>query len=122
MLAVASVVAVDGDLGTAVLKAADRVLTRTSPDRVWAAVGSGTSDDAESKALATVCPEATVLPPLTESLGQVHAASGPFQLAAVLSHAAASGPAERFALLTSAEPQGIAAAAVLRVKGETVVV
>ncbi|MFG2121114.1 beta-ketoacyl synthase N-terminal-like domain-containing protein [Streptomyces sp. NPDC048710] len=122
VLAVASVVAVDGDIGSAVVKAANRVLTRTSPDRVWAAVGSGTTDDAESKALATVCPEATVLPPLTETLGQVHAASGPFQLAAVLSHAAASEPAERFALLTSAEPQGIAVAAVLRLKGETVVI
>ncbi|MFE1315214.1 hypothetical protein [Streptomyces sp. NPDC058755] len=52
-------------------------------------VGDDTAPPAEGGA--TVCPEATVLPPLTETLGQVHAASGPFQLAAVLSHAAASG-------------------------------
>ncbi|MGW7050424.1 beta-ketoacyl synthase N-terminal-like domain-containing protein [Streptomyces sp. NPDC054887] len=122
VLAVTSVVATDGDIGSAVVKAANRVLTRTSPDRVWAAVGSGTTDDAESKALVTVCPEATLLPPLTETLGQVHSASGAFQLAAVLSHAAAAGATERFALLTSAEPQGIAAAAVLRIKGEPSVI
>ncbi|TJZ57341.1 3-oxoacyl-ACP synthase [Streptomyces piniterrae] len=123
VLAVTSLVVTDGDLGAAVLKAANRVLTRTStsPDRVWAAIGSGTTDDAESKALAMVCPDATLLPPITESLGHVHSASGPFQLAAVLSHAAASGPADRLALLTSVEPQGIAVAAVLRVKGETIV-
>ncbi|MFF5531170.1 beta-ketoacyl synthase N-terminal-like domain-containing protein [Streptomyces cinerochromogenes] len=120
LAALASVVVADGDIGTAVLRAADRVLTRASPGRVWAVAGSGTADDAESKALAAVCPEATPLAPLTGSLGQVHAASGAFQVAAVLSHAAASGPAERFALLTSAEPQGIAVAAVLRIKGESI--
>jgi 3-oxoacyl-[acyl-carrier-protein] synthase II len=118
VLAVASVAG--GDAGPAVRDAAERALSRASAGRVWVAAGSGTTDDAESKAVMDVCPEATMLPPLTASLGQLHAATGSFQLAAVLTHAATADSAGRYALLTGIEPGGTAVAAVLRFKGESV--
>ncbi|UFQ17183.1 MULTISPECIES: beta-ketoacyl synthase N-terminal-like domain-containing protein [Streptomyces] len=121
VLAVTSLVTTDGDAGTAVRRVAQRVLDRASPGEVWATIGSGTWEDAESKALTAVCPSATQLPPVTEAVGQLHSATGAFQLVSALTRAAASGPGDRVVLLTSAEPQGIAAAAVVRIKGESLV-
>ncbi|MEU1075092.1 MULTISPECIES: beta-ketoacyl synthase N-terminal-like domain-containing protein [unclassified Streptomyces] len=121
VLAVTSLVVTDGDTKTAVRRAAERVLDRASPGQVWATMGSGTWEDAESTALTTVCPQATPLPPVTETVGQLHSAAGAFQLVTALTRAAVSGPGDRVVLLTSVEHQGIVAAAVVRIKGENVV-
>jgi 3-oxoacyl-[acyl-carrier-protein] synthase II len=116
--AVTSTVVTDGDIGSAVTRAAHRALSRTPGEPLWAALGSGMTGDAEFRALTAVCRPLTPLPPMTESLGQAHSATGSFQMAALLSHAAADpGSGGRLALLTAVEPAGVVAAAVVRITG-----
>ncbi|MBE1501824.1 3-oxoacyl-[acyl-carrier-protein] synthase II [Amycolatopsis lexingtonensis] len=112
VVAVASLFAADGDFGTAVRRAVRRVLAPGTP--VWAALTSGTTGDPEFTVVADSCRPDVMFPPLTETLGEAHAVSATFQLAAVLSHAAAAPAAGRLALLTSVDPGGAVAAALLR--------
>lgn len=115
VLAVTSLVAQDGDTGTAVTRAVRRVLDAAPAEPVWAALTSGTSGDPEFTAVADGCRPDVMFAALTESLGEAHSTSATFQLAAVLSHAAADpASAGRLALLTSADPGGAVAAALLR--------
>lgn len=115
VLALASLSTQDGDTNTAVRRAVRRVLGFAPAEPVWAALTSGTTGDPEFVAAADECHPEVMFAPLTESLGEAHAASATFQLAAVLSHAAADPASSgRLAVLTSVDPGGAVAAALLR--------
>ncbi|MCU1681784.1 MAG: hypothetical protein JWQ81_2523 [Amycolatopsis sp.] len=88
------------------------------PEQIWAAAPSGAAGEAgaaEHAVLADLLPNKALLAPVTELVGEADAASGSFQLAAVLS-LAESDPAAagRFALITSVDDGGSVVAALVR--------
>ena len=88
-----------------------------TPDQVWAAVPSGLCAE-EAAALETAFGAEALrqVPPVAELLGDTGAASAAFQLAAAL--ATAGRAPGRIAVVTSVDPDGMVAAAVLRLAQE----
>ncbi|MFF4412784.1 beta-ketoacyl synthase N-terminal-like domain-containing protein [Streptosporangium sp. NPDC001559] len=114
-------VCVDGDWGGVVDRSVRRALAaagRSAAD-VWATCASGAAGAAGKAELAALNEAVSAdvdLPFVTELIGETHACSAAFQLAAVLSLAERDpGAAGRLAVITSIDPpSGTAAAAVLR--------
>ncbi len=111
---------VDGDWRAAVDRSVrSALLTAERPaGDVWATCASGTpgqAGNAETAVLERAAGGAAALPALTGLVGETHAASSAFQLAAVLSEAARSPEAAgRVAVITSTDPpSGMVAAGVL---------
>ncbi|MBD2892449.1 hypothetical protein amrb99_13590 [Actinomadura sp. RB99] len=117
-------VCVDGDWKAAVARVTRRALAAAGPAAadVWAACASGAAGStgtAESAALDAEVDAEVTLPALTGLLGETHAVSAAFQLAAVLALAGRTpAAARRAAVLTSVDPaSGTVAAAILRLGG-----
>lgn len=105
----------DGDTAPGVREAVEETLASagvTAAD-IWAAVPSGL-EDAEREALGALFPRQVSerIAAVGELIGDTGAAAGAFQLASVV--AAAPEAAGRHAVITSVDPQGLVAAAVLR--------
>lgn len=114
----------DGDWGTAVERSVRAALHSAgrSPEDVWATCPSGAhgqAGKAELAVLEDVIGAPVTLPPLHGLLGETHASSSAFQLAAVLCEAQRSSPtASRIAVLTSADPPSGAVAACVLLLGD----
>jgi 3-oxoacyl-[acyl-carrier-protein] synthase II len=113
-------ICVDGDWRTAVDRSVRHALlaAERSASDVWATCASGAAGaagTAEAAVLKQQAGGATALPAVTGLLGETHAASSAFQVAAVLSEAARSpGAAGRVAVITSTDPpSGMVAVCVL---------
>jgi 3-oxoacyl-[acyl-carrier-protein] synthase II len=101
---------IDGDWWRAIDQSVQRALrtAERTPGDVWATCASGApghAGKAETAVLEQVAGGAVVLPLLPSLIGETHAASSAFQLAAVLSEAARSAQAAgRIAVITSTDP------------------
>lgn len=122
LLAVASATFADGDRRGAVDRCVRRALAAGGAEasQVWVACPSGAAGaegDGELDALTGLFGAARVGTPVAALIGETHAASASFELAALLSRAEDdSACAGRTAVITSIDPGGTAAAAVLRLR------
>lgn len=120
LLAVRVMFCWDGQWRAVVRRCVEQVLATAdvAAAQVWAACLSGADGEqgqAEQAALGDVLPDKVVLAPVSGLIGETHAASGAFQLAAVLSLAEQDATADGgFALVTSVDDGGTVAAALLR--------
>lgn len=118
VLTVETGVAADGDLAAALRLRVDRALRRVDPGEVWAVAPCGARGPAgrhEAEVLDALLPGATRIP-VAERLGDLSAASVPFQLAAVLATAEHDPTAAgRLAVVTAVEHTGAVACGLLRI-------
>ncbi|WP_216906628.1 beta-ketoacyl synthase N-terminal-like domain-containing protein [Nocardia noduli] len=112
----------DGDWRAVVRMCVDRVLATAGIEaaRVRLACPSGAPNelgDGELAALGEILPDAVLLEPIGRLIGETHAVSAAFQLAAVLSVADRDPSlAGGFAVVTSVDDSGTTAAALLRLR------
>jgi 3-oxoacyl-[acyl-carrier-protein] synthase II len=108
----------DGDVSTAVRGAVQQALDqgKTAADDVFLACPSGGNETVERACLAEMIGHAAIsrVPDMTELIADTAAASGAFQIAAVLSVAHARSAAGKPALITSVDPEGSVACMLLR--------
>ncbi|CAG7657845.1 beta-ketoacyl synthase N-terminal-like domain-containing protein [Actinacidiphila bryophytorum] len=122
LLAVASGTFADGDREGAVARCVRRALAAggAQAQQVWVACPSGAAGaegDAEIAALNGLFGASRVGTPVAALIGETHAASASFELAALLSRAEDDAScAGRTAVITSVDPGGTAAAALLRLR------
>jgi 3-oxoacyl-[acyl-carrier-protein] synthase II len=112
---------VDGDVATAVRAAVQDALDRgrTAADDVFLACPSGGGTTVERACLAEMIGDTAVsrIPDMTELIADTAAASGAFQIAAVLSIAHARSAEGKPALITSVDPAGSVACVLLSIAG-----
>lgn len=122
LLAVGSATFADGDRQGAVARCVRRALAAggSEPSQVWVACPSGAAGaegDGENAALTGLFGASRVGTPVAALIGETHAASASFELAALLSRAEDDPSCTGMtAVITSIDPGGTAAAAVLRLR------
>lgn len=118
VLTVETGVAADGDLGAALRTRVERALRTVDRGEVWAVAPCGARGQAgrrEAEVLDALLPEVTRIP-VARRLGDLSAASVPFQLAAVLATAEHDPTAAgRLAVVTAVEHTGAVACGLLRI-------